>query len=255
MTDTVTTSSPTTTEDSATTTVPTPSDTGTSTTKLASTTKRKTSLIPRSMAQKIATGRIASAKLKERKWTSEQMTTDDFDNAINNADEVVKSKSKNKTSLTPNRLLGSQLKKKANQGISGLKNLLTHKYSRNIAKNYFGNYGIEKINKKYILPQKIVEMIVAIDKLIIELAKGDIVSDIYDVAFWTNIRNGLQEQLDNSTTGKGSISQDAAKIAGLKNTLDDYLNIIINLIYVHVPKDQVAATLREFGFQKERYTA
>jgi len=260
MSDTVTTPMPTVADVGLSQTTGTTAQTGTSGTTTAGATttgatKRKTSLIPRSLIQKIATGRIASAKLKERNWTSDQMPVTNLDNTLDDAEKTVKSSSANKTALTPNSSSGKSIKQEARKSLGNLKGLLIHEYGRKEAISYYGNYGMEKVGTTYTLPNKTPETLLSLDKLISELSKGEIVSSEYNVKYWTDLRNSLQTQLDNSTSGKGAYSVDVAKTTTLKSQLDDYLNIIVNMIYVHVPKDQVAATLREFGFQKERYAA
>jgi hypothetical protein len=208
---------------------------------------------PSQIPQMLYVSSQASPKYRESGWISAILSPDDFDLLVENMKAASEEKSENKSSRSPIGLSLQDLNNEINQSTENLKGAIVHKVGRAQAPYHFGKYAIEKISKNYKLPFAREKRLIALDKLINELAKGELQTEEFGVEYWTEKRDMFRSLMDDTGKKVGTISLKVSAISEYKKKMYDAFNIMIYLIKANTRKEDVQATLRDWGFQRERY--
>ncbi|PJJ52906.1 hypothetical protein [Hymenobacter chitinivorans] len=119
-------------------------------------------------------------------------------------------------------------------------------------KAYYGEFGIEKVNKSYQLPRHRTERVKSLDKLLKALKAHKFDKNKYGTAHWepliTEYKALVKDSSDTSGERSGKVS---SKDQG-EEQVRKALRALIHHIKAQFP-DTFEAKLREFGFQKESY--
>ncbi|RYU81008.1 hypothetical protein [Hymenobacter persicinus] len=117
---------------------------------------------------------------------------------------------------------------------------------------YYGDFGIEKLNKNYRLPKGRTERVVALGKLQAALVKYKYDKKKYGTAYWAPLATEYAALVQQSTGTAGERSGKVSDKVQGEQKLRKALRALIHHLKANYP-DTFEAKLREFGFQKESY--
>ncbi|RTQ48520.1 hypothetical protein EJV47_16240 [Hymenobacter gummosus] len=142
------------------------------------------------------------------------------------------------------------LDKQFDSGLRYVKGYLEEEYDDH--EGYYGEFGIEKVGKKYVLPLSRPERVEALSKLLAALRKHKFDKKKYGVAYWQPLYDEYAPLVaaTTETTGQrsGKVSQKDQGAAQVRKGLRS----IIHHVKANYP-DTWEAELRGFGFQKESF--
>jgi hypothetical protein len=142
------------------------------------------------------------------------------------------------------------LDKQLNNGLRFVKAYLGEEYEDEAS--YYGEFGIEKRGKSYVLPLGRPERVKAVEKLLAALAKHQFDKKKYGTAYWQPLYDEYAALVANTTeaTGarSGKVSQKDQGAAQVRKALRS----LIHHVKANYP-DTYEAELRGFGFQKESF--
>jgi hypothetical protein len=142
------------------------------------------------------------------------------------------------------------LDKKLNDGLCYVKGYLAEEYDDHEA--YYGEFGIEKAGKKYLLPAGRPERVEAVGNLLAALRKHKFDKKKYGIAHWQPLYDEYAALVADTTEVKGQRSGlVGAKDRGAEQVRKG-LRSIIHHVKANYP-DTWEEVLRGFGFQKESF--
>lgn len=137
-----------------------------------------------------------------------------------------------------------------NAGLRYVKGYLAEAHDDETA--YYGEFGIEKANKKYGLPVGRSERVKAVIKLLAALEAHDFDKKKYGTAHWQPLLTEYKELVEQTTKTTGQRSGKVSSKSQVKKNVRKALQALIHHIKANYP-DTFEAQLRAFGFQKESY--
>ena len=117
---------------------------------------------------------------------------------------------------------------------------------------YYGEFGIEKLNKVYQLPRHRTERVKALGKLLAALKTHKFDKNRYGTAYWQPLVAEYKELVEQSTKASGERSGKVSTKDQGEEQIRKALRALIHHLKANFP-DTFEARLREFGFQKESY--
>lgn len=142
------------------------------------------------------------------------------------------------------------LDKKLNEGLRYVKGYLEEEYDDHEA--YYGEFGIERVSKKYVLPLGRPERVEALEKLLAALRKHKFDKKKYGTAHWQPLYDEYAPLVADTTEVKGQLSGKVSQKDQGAAQVRKALRSIIHHIKANYP-DTWEAELRGFGFQKESF--
>lgn len=144
------------------------------------------------------------------------------------------------------------LDKKIEGSTSYVKGYITDKYKKEAAQSYFASFGMDFINKTYVLPFDQNKRSAALKLMIDAIASNGFGDKEFGTAFWTSIKTDYDALLTQASGTDSTVSSNVSNKNVLKAELTKVLNSLIYSIKAHYP-DTYKAELRSWGFQKEKY--
>jgi len=145
----------------------------------------------------------------------------------------------------------AELRKINNSKIQHVKNYLTDKYGKDMAKRYYADFGIEKKGLKYILPPGMDVHYQSLLKLTAALPKHGFENNNYGLPFWQKQMNEYKTLIDLSTRSTEAISSHSAAKKKIKKQISESL-VSIRFTIRGNSRGDYAAGWREIGFLDER---
>jgi len=219
----------------------------------AQTPKKKKTInkIPTNLANVIISTRDMVGQMRKENLEFKHTSNDEIETSVNDLEQTYLDRKNKGAKKSPNSSEISTIKKQQNFGASKLKFKLKIDNNASDAIMKYAEFGFEKTDQGYLLPNKPPERLLAIERLIPALTVHGLEDFEYGKTFWTNTHDDLSKALSNTRSNDGDISQSVSKIKTLAAKHKKLLNCGTKLIAAHYP-DDTAAQLRNFGFQKEK---
>jgi hypothetical protein len=214
---------------------------------------KKTAVIPAKDLDFAAVTKNIATKWASEPWLTLLWTTqNEFATKQTSYDTVLnarQAKGKNRPQITK---ALKMLDSKIDTSISYVKGYITDKYKKEAAQSYFPSFGIDFINKAYLLPADQNKRSAALKLMVDAIATNGFSDKEFGTTFWTSIKEEYDDLLSQASTIDSNVSSNVSDKNTLKADLKKTLNAIIHSIKANYP-DTYKATLRNWGFQKEKY--
>ncbi len=139
-----------------------------------------------------------------------------------------------------------------NKSLFFVKGYLAEKYGKDNAISYYPEFGIEKVNKSYILPKDRNSRGTALSMLLTAIDTHGFTNMTYGKTFWQPIITQYLQLLQQSQQTDSAISQNVGNKNHTKEQIREVLNALVLLIKANYP-NTYKNELRTWGFQKEKY--
>ena len=144
------------------------------------------------------------------------------------------------------------LDKKIENSISYVKGYITDKYKKETAQSYYASFGMDFINKAYLLPSDQNRRSAALKLMVDAVASNGFGDKEFGTTYWTTIKQEYDTLLAQALGNDSTVASNVSSKNVLKAALTKVINALINALKAHYP-DTFKAELRNWGFQKEKY--
>jgi hypothetical protein len=138
-----------------------------------------------------------------------------------------------------------------NKHLRYVKNYIEEKY-KDAALSYYPAFGIEYINKTYVLPKDRNSRSEALNLMVNGLTENNFGTKEFGTAFWQDIRTQYNLLIGRAVSNDGQVSLKVGDLNSLKKEIRLTLNCLISAIKANYPLTY-KAELRDWGFQREKY--
>ncbi|MDR2926774.1 MAG: hypothetical protein LBV41_01005 [Cytophagaceae bacterium] len=133
-----------------------------------------------------------------------------------------------------------------------VKGYIADMFTKENAKAYYTQFGIEKAGNKYAIPRDNDTRQHSLEKMIKALDSNDMGTRKYGKTYWEALYHRFVNTKQAASTRDGETSVQVSNKAELKAKIIKTLNALISLVKANYP-DNWKEELRMWGFQKEKY--
>lgn len=144
------------------------------------------------------------------------------------------------------------LDKKIEESLNHVKGYLAEAYGKEASQNYYPAFGMLWRNNFYSFPVDQNGRLKALKMMVAALPAHNLQHRKYGLPFWQDCLDHYERLLHKAVSTDGTISKKVGEKKLLKKEIKKTLNSLILSIKANQP-DNFKGTLRQWGFQKEKY--
>lgn len=214
--------------------------------------KKRTATVPQTELDILTVAKDAIKNWDEVEMPIRWITKADFQTALNSYNEHIDVIISHKGSRSPQVKSLSNLDAEINLNLGKIKGALTAKYGKNIGMSHYTDFGIERDNKRLILPSNRDQRLKALQTLVTAIDNYELELYNFGKDYWQNVLDQYTLLSEEIRDKSGDISQSVSEKNNEKNLIVKTLNAMIKGLQMNYP-DDYPQMMRKWGFQKDKY--